>query len=318
MNRTDRLLAIVLELQGKGKQRAEDLAATFEVSKRTIYRDIEALSEAGVPIAAAPGVGYTLVSGYFLPPLSFTVEEATILLLGSDVMHGNFDAHYREAAASAGRKIAGVLPERLRGEVRYLQESIRFIVPGEDKDGEATTTLQKVRRAILEYHTVVFNYHARNKRDLNSMEGNDTGEERKADPYGLVHVSGSWYMVAYDHARRDVRNFRLERIERLQIIADTFQRPKGFSLGQRNDERPIVVRALFDQNVARWIHESPSYFAVSEEDIADGLLVTLRVRQERDVLGWLLGWGRHVRVLEPESLIALMAEEAERISDIYR
>src|SRR3989440_9207607 len=129
MNRTDRLLAIVLELQGKGKQRAEDLAATFEVSKRTVYRDIQALSEAGVPIAAAPGQGYMLVSGYFLPPLSFTAEEATILLLGSDVMRANFDAQYREAAISAGRKIAGVLPDHLRDEVAYLQASIRFVVP---------------------------------------------------------------------------------------------------------------------------------------------------------------------------------------------
>jgi len=68
MNRTDRLLAIVLELQAQGKRRAEDLAATFEVGKRTIYRDIQALCEAGVPVISTPGQGYSLVEGYFLPP----------------------------------------------------------------------------------------------------------------------------------------------------------------------------------------------------------------------------------------------------------
>src|SRR5215510_9314181 len=114
MNRTDRLLAIVLELQARGSRRAEDLAATFETSKRTIYRDIQALCEAGVPIVSTPGRGYSLMQGYFLPPLSFTTEEATMLLLGSDFMAQNFDAQYREAARSAGRKIAGVLPEKLR------------------------------------------------------------------------------------------------------------------------------------------------------------------------------------------------------------
>src|SRR5215475_1446884 len=86
MNRTDRLLAIILELQGKGRQRAEDLAATFETSKRTIYRDIQALGEAGVPVVSIPGLGYSLMKGYFLPPLSFSTDEATMLILGSDLM----------------------------------------------------------------------------------------------------------------------------------------------------------------------------------------------------------------------------------------
>src|SRR5947207_15723481 len=127
MNRTDRLLAIVLELQGKGKQRAEDLARTFETSKRTIYRDIEALCEAGVPLISIPGQGYSLMKGYFLPPLSFTTDEATMLLLGSDFMARSFDAQYRSAALSASRKIENVLPEKLREEVHYLQSSIRFV-----------------------------------------------------------------------------------------------------------------------------------------------------------------------------------------------
>ena len=124
MNRTDRLLAIVLELQRKGARRAEDLAATFETSKRTIYRDIQALCESGVPVVAQPGVGYSLVEGYFLPPVSFNVDEATMLLLGADSASQNFDAQYRDAAASAGRKIEAVLSEKLRGEVEYLRGNI--------------------------------------------------------------------------------------------------------------------------------------------------------------------------------------------------
>src|SRR4030095_14369609 len=103
MNRTDRLLAILLELQRKGARRAEDLAATFETSNRTIYRDIQALSESGVPVVAQPGVGYSLVEGYFLPPVSFSVDEATMLLLGGDSAAQNFDAQYRGAGASQAR-----------------------------------------------------------------------------------------------------------------------------------------------------------------------------------------------------------------------
>ena len=96
MNRTDRLLAIVLELQARGKQRAEDLAATFEVGKRTIYRDIQALCEAGVPVISTPGQGYALLEGYFLPPLRFTPDQALILLLGGDAMAQSFDYVLRD------------------------------------------------------------------------------------------------------------------------------------------------------------------------------------------------------------------------------
>jgi len=127
MNRTDRLLAIVLELQGRGRRRSEDLAATFEVSKRTIYRDVEALCQMGVPVVSVPGRGYSLVEGYFLPPLRFTTDEAILLTLGSDVMAQSFDAEYAQAAESAVRKITGALPEELRDEVQSLQESIRFL-----------------------------------------------------------------------------------------------------------------------------------------------------------------------------------------------
>jgi len=104
MNRTDRLLAIVLELQGRGRCRAEDLARTFEVSTRTTYRDIQALCEAGVPIVSIPGRGYSLMEGYFLPPLSFSTDEATMLLLGSDVMAASFDEQYRAAAKGPGKR----------------------------------------------------------------------------------------------------------------------------------------------------------------------------------------------------------------------
>src|SRR5437588_903585 len=147
MNRTDRLLAIVLELQARGRQRAEDLAATFETSKRTIYRDIEALSEAGVPLVAVPGQGYSLMEGYFLPPLTFSADEAAMLLLGSDVMAGSFDRQYRAAAESAGRKIGAVLPEGLRHDVEALRASIMFLAGRREAGTERLATL---RRAILE------------------------------------------------------------------------------------------------------------------------------------------------------------------------
>lgn len=307
MNRTDRLLAIVLELQGKGRQRAEDLAETFETSKRTIYRDIQALGQAGVPLVSIPGRGYALMKGYFLPPLSFTADEATMLLLGSDFMAQNFDAQYRAAAQSANRKIEGVLPEKLRDEVHYLQSSIRFVSRDTVENSPKAEMLQQLRRAIIERTTVRFHYHARHTDD-----GKPTHTSREADPYGLVHFSGAWHLIAYCHMRQGIRNFRLDRMDNLELLAQTFDRPANFGMQTRPIEsRPILARALFDNDVARWVKESPSYYATSIEEAPEGLLVTFKIRQESEILQWLFSWGQHVRVLEPESLRRRLVEEAE-------
>jgi len=312
MNKTDRLLAIVLELQGKGRQRAEDLARTFETSKRTIYRDIEALCEAGVPLISIPGRGYSLMEGYFLPPLSFTTDEATMLLMGSEFMSHNFDAQYREAAQSAGRKIAGVLPEQLRDEVAYLQQNILFVAAQHEDEKDAL--LQQLRRAILEHVTVEFTYFARSgNHDKERLDETSVQQTtRTVDPYALIHVN-TWYLTAYDHARKAIRNFRLDRIEALTLSNTTFQRPTNLTLrySRERDERTTVVRVLFDHEAARWVRESRFFFITYMEDTPAGLLVTLTIRQERDILQWLLSWGRIVHVVEPESLRVRLLEEAQ-------
>ena len=315
MNRTDRLLAIVLELQARGKQRAEDLAATFEVGKRTIYRDIQALCEAGVPVISTPGQGYALLEGYFLPPLRFTPDEALILLLGGDAMAQSFDAEYRAAAESAGRKIASALPAPLRDEVRSLQGRIRFVADSTGVRPEQAEHLRKLRRAIVGRHSLRFCYYARH-----SQDGPGAQSTRTADPYGLVHVDGAWHLVAYCHLRQDIRHFRVERMDQLAVLPQTFTRPADFTLEQRenNASRALVVRALFDSTAAYWVRESPSFFTVAEQPRDDGVLVTLRVRHEQDILQWLLGWGSHVRVLEPDSLRALLAQEAAELLRNHR
>ncbi len=309
MNRTDRLLAVVLELQGRGRRRAEDLAAVFETSKRTIYRDIQALSEAGVPIVATPGQGYSLMEGYFLPPLTFSADEAAMLLLGADLMGGSFDAQYRTASEAAGRKISAVLPEPLQFDVGMLRESIHFLPGRPDPAAESLATL---RRAIMDRSAVGFVYHTRSR--ANAVEG----VSREVDPYTLIHTNGAWYLTGYDHLRRGVRTFRLARMEALAVLERTFTRPERIPLcGPEIDGRPLEVRALFRSEVARWVREDPSFFMVSEEETPEGLRVTLRVRQESDILSWLLGWGWNVRVLAPESLRRRIVEEARALLNVH-
>src|SRR5260370_29107338 len=103
-------MAILLELQSRGQCRAEDLAGHFEVSVRTIYRDLDALGEGGVPLVATPGKGYRLLDGYFLPPLAFTATEAALLVLGGEFIRERVDAELRRPAADALHKLNTILP----------------------------------------------------------------------------------------------------------------------------------------------------------------------------------------------------------------
>lgn len=310
MNRTDRLLAMVLELQRKGRRRAEDLAATFEISKRTVYRDVQALCEAGVPVVALPGQGYALMDGYFLPPLSFSTDEATMLLLGSEFVAEHFDAQYKAAARSASRKIEAVLSDKLRAEVNYMQNSIALVAMN-IRTGESEI-LRRIRRAIIERKTLQFLYHTRFSED-----GTSRRNRREADPYGLLNYAGAWYLVAYCHLRKALRNFRLERISDLKILEKTFTRPDHFRLETPapDNQRNLLIRALFDLEIADWVKEAKTFFVEQMQETPEGLLVHLRVRTENEVINWLLSWGGKVKVLEPPSLQKRLIREAEKILD---
>ncbi len=303
MNRTDRLLAIVLELQGRDRVTAADLAHTFEATKRTIYRDVLALNEAGVPIISAPGQGYTLMPGYFLPPLHFSVEEAVMLLLGSDVVAQAFEAG---PAKSAARKLNAVLGEAVRDEVQFLYENLRLVQRApEDLYGKVRT----LRQTIAERRTVEFTYHKPHTEE----------EARQVDPHGLFQLNLVWLLVAFDHARADLRTFHLNRIEDLKVLPRQFRRQPHFKLerDETREGRELIVQALFDPEVAREVKNNLSYYVTQTQDTPDGLLVTLQMRTAEEVLPWLLSWGSRVRVLEPTALQTQLIRAAHDILERY-
>lgn len=171
MNKTDRLLAIVLELQRNKVLRAEDLAATFETSVRTIYRDIQALSEAGVSMIGAPGQGYSLMEGYFLPPVSFTVEEAVTLLIGTDFIEQWFDVHYGRKSRTSRGKIEAILPEPVRSEAARIRKSIRLRTSAEDVSRiQEKAYLEAIRQAILEERKISFHYSKKSPKPMETVK----------------------------------------------------------------------------------------------------------------------------------------------------
>lgn len=303
MNRTDRLLAIVLELQGRGRARAEDLARHFGVAKRTIYRDVLALNEAGVPILSVPGRGYSLMEGYFLPPLRFDAEEAVMLVLGTDAVAPAFDASPAEAARRAASKILAVLAPDVREEAAFLRENLRLVQ--RDPGGEAARApLAALRRAIVERRVVAFRYR----------KPGAAPEARLVEPHGLYRLDAVWMLSAHEEGRDGPRSFRLDRMEGVEVTAQRFERRPGFRLArdEAREGRDTAVRVLLDPDAPE---PRPSFFEVAREDAPEGRLVTLRVRRVEDVLGWVLACGGAVRVLEPEALRERVREEARRLLD---
>ena len=315
MNKTDRLLAIVLELQRKDVVRAGDLATKFETSVRTIYRDIQALCEAGVPIIGAPGTGYSLMEGYFLPPICFTVPEAVSLLIGTDFIEQRFDDDYRVKAQDVRGKIEAILPESVLNETFRVRKTMRLLTSDKQVNQSMEKEyLEKIRRAILEERKIGFHYSKR----LANSEGK-RHSVRTVAPYGLVLVEGSWMLVAKCDLRQEIRHFRLSRMTELIDLKERFELPMNFNLIKYTplDDRHLLVRIRFNYEIADKVKESNYHYIEGMEDHQDGFHVVLRVRQLDEVLQWVLGWGADAIVLEPKSFQNRIREEAQKILKRY-
>lgn len=299
----------MLELETKGWQRAADLAATFGVSVRTIYRDMDALAEAGLPIEAVPGKGYRLYEGFFLPPLTLTSDEAVLVLLGTDAVADQLGVNYQAAARAVRAKVEAVLPDRLRGEVTTLQNSLRFVPVNAFDDPAEQQGLQVLRQALAEQRAVRFRY-----------EGDIGAAGHTVNPYGLIYLGGAWHLVGFCRASAQVRPFSVRGLTALAVLDETFERPRSYSLPPQETvaRRDVVVRVRFDAAVASWVREAPSAYMTAMEAEGDDLMVTLRVQRETEVLPWLLSWGAHAHVLEPASLQRRLAREAERMASQYQ
>ena len=301
----DRLFALVLRLQARGQQRARDLAADFEVSVRTIYRDMQALSEAGVPVVALPGQGYALDEGYFLPPLMFTTVEAGTLVLGADSVAGVLDEPYRHAAESAQAKLRNALTGDARRELAQIQKSMRFV---QLKDIPRHDHLAELRQAILAKRALRISYHA---------YGRPLPEERIVEPHGLIHYNLTWHLRAYCRARQAPRNFRLDRIDAVTVLAEAAGSPPERNAHGRPDERheagtEIVVRVA--SNIVRWAREERPFGFVEERTEGPDVLMIFHLRDPSRVIRWLLGWGEAIEVLRPAELRAHMADQGRRIT----
>jgi predicted DNA-binding transcriptional regulator YafY len=316
MNRFDRITAILIQLQARRVVSGPALAGQFGVSVRTIYRDLRTLEQAGVPLFGEPGVGFSLAEGYRLPPIMFTREEATALLTAEKLAARLTDAPTARLTGAAMDKLRAALRRPDRDHLETLTPHIQVLGPG----GQAgrPNAYQQLVAAVATQHVARLRYRAA-----------DTGETtvRDVEPIGL-YLSRQWHVVAYCRLRREFRNFRLDRIEHLELREEVFAaRPETLqdywaSEARRRGREQVVIRfqpAAVPPEAAQRLHDTKQQYGwAHEQPLPDGSVeMTLFLGSLPYLAAWLLPYAGAVTVLAPPALQEHLRELAQRAHDFF-
>ena len=209
MRRADRLIKITHFLrQRRLAVTANQIAEAFNICKRTVYRDIQCLMDTGAPIIGEAGVGYTIDKQYYLPPITFDADELEAIGLGISMVRQWTDDQFADKAASAFDKIQAVLPTSLQGELKQITT---FAVPNRPKI-PWNINFSDLREFIRK----------RQKVDVTYSDEKQKETKRTLRPLALVFFNPVWLLTAWCEKREDFRNFRIDRIQGLNINGEIF------------------------------------------------------------------------------------------------
>ncbi|MGI5330122.1 helix-turn-helix transcriptional regulator [Actinomadura nitritigenes] len=318
--RAARLISLVLLLQSRGAMTAGELARELEVSERTVYRDVEALSAAGVPVYADQGRngGYRLVGGYRTRLTGLSREEAEALFL-SGLPGPAGEMGLGDAVAAAELKVLAALPASLRDAPARAGQRFHLDAPGWFGDAGTPPLLRDLARAVWRDETVVLRYRK------------DREVARTVDPYGLVLKNGTWYLVA--RVGGQPRTYRVDRVTAVEETGAVFERDEAFDLAGHWDEQAAAfVRSMLREEAA--VRLSPAgmrllRFAVEpvaaeraagsagEPDDRGWRAAVLPVESLEVAASQLMRLGAEVEVLGPPALRERMAEAAARLAALY-
>jgi predicted DNA-binding transcriptional regulator YafY len=314
MNRIDRLTAILIQLQTKKVVKAQEIADRFEISLRTVYRDVQALMEAGVPIGSEAGKGYFIVDGYHLPPVMFTQDEASAMLLAGKLVEKMGDKSIRQAFDTALQKVKAVLNETEKDHLQNLEPHIEIYLRSRyehrERDGFPDHFLTEIQRALAKKQVLVIDY-CNNKEEVTT---------REVEPIGIFYYSMTWHLIGWCRLRNDYRDFRSDRIKHLKSSDQTFESRNLMSLQEyfntifQNNSSLIRVSVLFDKAA---LGSRPIFGSISQTDLGDRLRVEFMMDNLRHLAHWLLMYGSAVEIESPDELKTIMAELVEELAGHY-
>jgi predicted DNA-binding transcriptional regulator YafY len=320
--RASRLLSLLLLLQTRGRLTARELADEAGVSVRTVYRDIDALSAAGIPVFSEPGPagGFELVDGFRTRLTGLTPGEASAIFLAG--MPGPAaELGLGALLATAELKVMAALPPGLRESATLVRERFQLDAPGWFRDGDQPQHLADVAAAVWDQRPLRVVY-----------QGREGAGWRAIDPLGLVLKAGVWYVVAQGDS--GLRTYRVSRIEDLEVISGTFQRPPDFDLEGywRSASDAFMTRlysgrvlarlsprglALLPHVVDTWVASTVLASAAAPGPDA-WVQVEIPVESDDIALTQLLQFGPELEVLAPEGLRRRIAEAARNTAAIYQ
>ncbi len=298
MNSSERRLKLMLLLQQPGKKlTVEEIADKFGVSRRTIFRDFNALQEINVPVTWDKYSGYGVMPGYKVPPLMFTSKELATIMVGLNFVKSQVDKQLVEDAQGVELKIKNVLPDDLK-ELMSSLESRTIVDPylkfgGKKKEGGDWYLLSS---AIAQKKRVQFSY--------TTKEGKTS--VRKVDPYILVFYEDHWNMIGKSHLRGDIRNFILDRMEKIEILEEKIREERSIDIEGlifRYNERSHLVKLVVEKTFLERLQSNlpAKIFKISEKN-PQKVQISFYFDNLEFINEWLLQFGNRVEILEPEIL----------------
>lgn len=307
--RFDRIVAIFIQLQSKRIVKAQELADRFQVSLRTIYRDIRTLEAAGVPLYSEAGVGYSLVDGYRLPPVMFSPEEASSFVAAEKLMQKFTDAGLGTHFSSALYKIKSVLRGQEKDRVALLETHILMQQDSELFPKHIPDALSKLFDSIAERTQLQLVYQSLTT---------EHPTQRHIEPVGLFHENERWYIYAYCHLRADYRQFRTDRIQKITATDIPFHKdhqPLEHYLNQSSETAFTTIKIEVDKSVTKYLRGGRQYYGfVSERDLGKTVEMTFHCKNlSQGFARWYLMFADYATIIEPDELKSTVKEIAEKI-----
>ena len=228
MNRIDRLFGILILLQSRKYTTADKIASQFGMSVRTVYRDIKALLEQGVPISFEQPKGYFIVQGYFLPPVSFSSEEANALLIMERLVSRFADKSILTNYTTALNKVKAVLKNSQKEKLELLNERIKFQLHHE-MINEEFDHLSSLQHAISIQCIIEIDY----------QNQNGESSKREVEPIGLIFYAFNWHLIGWCHLRNEYRDFRVSRIVTVRCLDIPFRKKDHMKISEYMKFLPV-------------------------------------------------------------------------------
>ncbi len=297
----------------------DNVPEDYPKNPRTVRRDLEALEAVGFPLVVERLNGQTrwrLIEGFRnIPALGFSATELMALIFSRTLLRPLDGTELQSALNSALNKVASALPPQGHEYVRALDNLFSIGLGPHKNYQQHRKTVDLITQAIDKTWTAQIRYFSASR---------NTTTRREVDPYRLRYASGGLYLIAYDHLRKEVRMFAVERIRSITLTDHPYQMPLGFDVNEYVQDALMVMRGrridvelVFSKTAAAWVKDKHWHSSQETFPIEDGRLrMTLKVADTGELVGWILSFGSHVKIISPESLRTKVREEARAISKI--